>query len=74
MPSARWRATWPSPTIGTERRVLVAPEKVVTVNQLHVETDTERLVKAGVRLWLSSEIKRSVTGIAGKRQGSWPVS
>ena len=59
MPSARWRAPWPSPTIGTERRVLVAPEKVVTVNQLHVEThtatDTERLVKAGGRLWLSPE-------------------
>jgi hypothetical protein len=59
MPSARWRAPWPSRTIGTERRVLVAPEKVVTVNQLHVEThtatDTERLVKAGVRLWLSAE-------------------
>ena len=39
--------------------MLVAPDKVVTVNQLHVEThtatDTERLVKAGGRLWLSPE-------------------
>ena len=42
-----------------EPRVLVAPEKVVTVDQLHIEThtatDRERLVEAGVRLWLSPE-------------------
>ena len=38
MPSARWRAPWPSPTPGTEPRVLVAPERVVVVvNRAYVE-------------------------------------